>query len=139
MEIWLIHHVSVPVTDVDRAKRFYSEVLGLQETKRPPFDFEGAWFEVSGNQQLHLIKHKDATFRKGNVDSRDTHFAMRVASYSKALAFLKSKGYSDTAAPDDLKAMKISRKPAAGFPQIYILDPDRNVIEINAETLDDDS
>jgi len=24
----------------------------------------------------------------------------------------------------------------AGFPQLYILDPDRNVIELNAERLD---
>ena len=24
----------------------------------------------------------------------------------------------------------------AGFPQIYVLDPDRNVVEINAERLD---
>jgi hypothetical protein len=25
---------------------------------------------------------------------------------------------------------------AAGYPQIYILDPDRNIIEFNFETLD---
>jgi hypothetical protein len=32
--------------------------------------------------------------------------------------------------------MRLSPAGAAGFPQIYILDPDRNVIEINAETAD---
>jgi hypothetical protein len=30
-------------------------------------------------------------------------------------------------------------QPTAGFPQLYILDPDRHVIEINAERLDADS
>jgi len=34
--------------------------------------------------------------------------------------------------------MKMRTNPhaTAGFPQIYILDPDRNVIEINAQELD---
>jgi hypothetical protein len=31
--------------------------------------------------------------------------------------------------------MKVNPRATAGFPQIYILDPDRNVIEINAATL----
>jgi catechol 2,3-dioxygenase-like lactoylglutathione lyase family enzyme len=137
MDIALLHHVSVPVTDVSIAKQFYSEILGLQEIARPPFDFEGVWFRVGDGQHLHLIKHSGATFRKGGIDSRDVHFAVRVASYSKAVAFLRSKGYSDSTASGDLKAMKVSRTPVAGFPQIYILDPDRNVIEINAEMLDD--
>ena len=136
MQIVLMHHVSLPVVDLERAKRFYLEIIGLQEIERPPFDFEGAWFRVGGNQQLHLIKSSHATFRAGNIDSRDTHFALRADSFTKALPFLESRGYSETAAPDDLMAMKVSRKPTAGFPQIYILDPDRNVIEINAATLD---
>jgi catechol 2,3-dioxygenase-like lactoylglutathione lyase family enzyme len=137
MNIGLIHHVAVAVTDVSKAKQFYAEILGLEEIERPPFDFDGAWFRVGDGQHVHLIQHGGATFRKAGIDSRDTHFAVRVPSYSKALAFLKSKGYSDTAAESDLKAMKVSRKPVAGFPKIYILDPDRNVIEINAEKLDD--
>jgi hypothetical protein len=32
--------------------------------------------------------------------------------------------------------MKESPDATAGFPQLYILDPDRNVIELNAERLD---
>jgi hypothetical protein len=36
----------------------------------------------------------------------------------------------------DLMKMRVNERPTAGFPQIYILDPDRNVIEINAERLD---
>ncbi len=38
-----LHHVAVTVTDLDRARRFYSDVLGLVELPRPPFDFGGAW------------------------------------------------------------------------------------------------
>jgi glyoxylase I family protein len=138
MEINTIHHISLPVTDVERAKRFYRETLGLRELERPPFDFPGAWFQL-GDDQLHLIVHEGSTLRgaKG-LDSRDVHFAVRVRSFRAALQSLEAKGYREDA-DDDLLKMKVSPHATAGFPQIYILDPDHNVIEINAEQLDLDS
>ena len=134
-----IHHVSLPVSDLEASRRFYSEVLGLREIERPPFDFPGAWFAVGiGGNQLHLIVSEGSTLREGKrLDSRDIHFALRVPSYHEAKAELEAKGYSTENDPQDLLALKASRHPTAGFPQLYILDPDRNVIEINAETLDD--
>lgn len=135
LELVAIHHVSLPVTDLERSRRFYSEILGLREIKRPPFDFPGAWFAI-GEQQLHLIVGSDSTFREGkSLDARDTHFAIRVTSYTEALRFLEAKGHREDA-DDKLMKLKASPRSTAGFPQLYILDPDRNVIEINAETLD---
>ena len=135
MDIEGLHHVSLPVTDLDRARRFYIEVLGLREIERPPFDFPGAWFEA-GAGQLHLIARADATYRAGKgVDSRDIHYAVRVTSFRAALEHLQSHGYREDA-EDELLRMKVNRHATAGFPQIYILDPDRNVIEINAAQLD---
>jgi glyoxylase I family protein len=134
VDIETIHHVSLPVTDLERAKRFYQEILGLEELERPPFDFPGAWYGV-GEGHVHLIAGDGATFRAGKrVDSRDIHFAMRVKSFRAALDFLRSRGYDENA--DDLLEMKVNPRATAGFPQIYILDPDRNVIEINAATLE---
>ncbi|WP_218244066.1 VOC family protein, partial [Pseudomonas sp. 2995-3] len=54
IEIKELHHVSISVTDLDKAKHFYSDVLGFQEIERPDFDFPGAWYSL-GSQQLHLI------------------------------------------------------------------------------------
>jgi glyoxylase I family protein len=131
-----LHHVSLPVTDLTRSRQFYRETLGLREIQRPPFQFDGAWYEL-GDRQLHLIVHDNPTFRgpKG-VDSRDIHFAVRVGSFREALEFLESKGYREDADESDPKKMRVSPRATAGFPQIYILDPDRHVIEINAERLD---
>jgi catechol 2,3-dioxygenase-like lactoylglutathione lyase family enzyme len=130
-----LHHVSLTVSDLERSKRFYEEVLGLKEIQRPPFDFPGAWYQL-GDRQLHLIVAKKPTFREGKgIDSRDVHFAIRVRSYRAALEELKRKGYSEDAS-DEFRRMKVRPRATAGFPQIYILDPDRHVIEINAERLD---
>lgn len=55
-----IHHVSLSVTDLQKAKHFYGALLGFKELKRPPFDFPGAWYQI-GDQQLHLIVHNSST------------------------------------------------------------------------------
>jgi glyoxylase I family protein len=135
LEIETIHHVSLPVTDLERSKRFYEEVLGLEEVERPPFSFPGAWY-AAGDRHVHLIVSERQTFRAGKpVDSRDVHFAIRVKSYRDAVRHFRSKGYSTDHA-DELYRIKENPTGTAGFPQLYVVDPDRNVIEINAERLD---
>src|ERR1700675_4618510 len=97
MEISLLHHVTLTVTDIERSREIYRDILGLKEITRPAFPFPGAWFEIGGAQHLHLIVHDDATFRahhKG-MDTRDVHFAVRVPSYRRAVEFLRAKGYGE--------------------------------------------
>jgi catechol 2,3-dioxygenase-like lactoylglutathione lyase family enzyme len=142
MYVATLHHVSLPVTDIEKSMEFYKDTLCLHEIERPK-DFKegansflGAWYQV-GAGQLHLIVPKEnqkPTFRTSTeIDSRDVHLAVRVSSFKEALQHLKSKGYIEDT------NMKVSRHAPgvrAGFPQIYILDPDRHIIEINAERLD---
>jgi catechol 2,3-dioxygenase-like lactoylglutathione lyase family enzyme len=137
MKIEAIHHVSLGVTDLERSRQFYSGILGLQELTRPPFDFPGAWFSAGASHQVHLIVHPYSTFRTGKgLDTRDGHIALRVASYRQTVAYLRSKGYREDAVGGEFQRMILQPHATAGFPQIYILDPDRNVIEINAAHLD---
>jgi glyoxylase I family protein len=118
-----IHHVSLVVTDLERAITFYRDQLGLKEIKRPPFDFPGAWFAIGENQQLHLIVHPTSqTLRKdGGIDSRDGHFAIRVKDYEATLNHLKGQG------------IEVKEKPnsRSGFKQIFCTDPDGNIIEFH--------
>ena len=136
MEIDGLHHVALPCADLERSRRFYVEVLGLTEIQRPALPLAGAWFQVGTRQELHLVVgDAQATFRKTKgMDSNDIHFAIRVTSYTQALEVLRANGYREDASPDDPMGIRASMR--VGYPQIYILDPDRNIIEINAASAD---
>ena len=118
-----IHHVSLLVTDIERAKRFYGEVLGFEESsKRPDFGFPGAWYQV-GETQIHLIVHNEGKTLRGTteIDSRDGHFAVRVKDIEVFLERMETYG------------VEILNKPhnKTDWHQVYICDPDGNVIEFN--------
>ena len=134
IEISGLHHVSLAVSNLERSKAFYRDVLALKEIERPAFEFAGAWFAV-GDRQLHLIVHDKPTLRTRGIDSHDVHVALRVTSYRETVSFLEACGYSSDAR-DDTKRLKENKWGKAGFPQVFILDPDRHVIELNAERLD---
>jgi glyoxylase I family protein len=100
LRIVSLHHVSLAVTDIGRARRFYAEVLGLPEIERPQFPFLGAWYAV-GDRQLHLIVGEHPTLREGkSIDTRDAHVAIRVASYRDAVEHLRALGYTPDAADE---------------------------------------
>jgi glyoxylase I family protein len=124
IEFKSIHHVSLSVTDLEQAKQFYGEILGLKEINRPNFDFPGAWYKI-GDQQLHLILYQDSeTLRKNRqVETKDGHFAIRVHDYYQTLAYLKEKGVLVTE----------NKNSKSGFAQLFCTDPDNNLIEFNVD------
>jgi glyoxylase I family protein len=132
LDIETLHHVAISVSDLARAKDFYANVLGLKEIPRPAFSFDGAWYRA-GDRELHLIVSRDPTFRAGKgVTLEDGHFALRVQSFGAALAHLESKGCR-IGGDEPGRSMRVNTSSVTGYPQIHILDPDRNVVEINAE------
>ena len=136
MEIRQLHHISLPTTDLERSRRFYRDVLGLAEIKRPDFPFPGAWFAL-GDRELHLIGGEGARSQGGSgTDSRQLHFAIRVVSFEDALARLRGLGFSEEVAESDPMHVRVLRRPLTGYPQAYVCDPDRHLIEINATCLE---
>ena len=127
IEVETLHHVAVCVTDMDRARHFYGVVLGLPEVTRPPFDFGGAWYEFGG-RQLHLIVHPPTRTMRGtpDIDARDGHLALRVRSYRQTVEHLRAHGVACLEKPTNLTP----------WAQIYVTDPDGNVIELNADRAD---
>jgi catechol 2,3-dioxygenase-like lactoylglutathione lyase family enzyme len=130
----MLHHVSIVTTDLERAIAFYSDVFELDQMERPPFPIGGVWFSC-GAAQVHLVHHPEGTFRERRIDNNDGHFAFRTDDFEGFVARLEACGFRADAEPDDPKRMLLFRNGAAGFGQVYLLDPDRNIIEINAAPL----
>jgi glyoxylase I family protein len=136
MEIRQLHHISLPTTDLERSRQFYREVLALEEIQRPTFPFPGAWFRL-GDRELHLIGGEGARSQGGvGTDPRQLHFAIRVASFERALARLRELGFREDVGPTDPMHLMVLRQPLTGYPQAYVTDPDRHLIEVNAERPD---
>src|SRR5580704_8018026 len=113
LQVTQIDHVSVLITDVERSRRFYRDVLGLKEIARPrTFDFVVVWFDL-GNQHLHLLL-KD---RPDTLGPR--HFALRVADVDAARIHFRDHGIAP-----------LETTPIPGTDRFFINDPDGNRIEI---------
>jgi catechol 2,3-dioxygenase-like lactoylglutathione lyase family enzyme len=108
-----IDHVSVLITDVERSRRFYRDLLGLKEIARPrTFDFMVVWFDL-GNQQLHLLL-------KDRPDTESPrHFALRVPDAVAARKYLRENGIATQ-----------ETTPIPSADRFFIHDPDGNRIEI---------
>jgi catechol 2,3-dioxygenase-like lactoylglutathione lyase family enzyme len=109
-----IDHVQVNVTDLSRAKNFYTNVLGLEEIPRPPsFDFPGCWYRI-GNADLHLVV-RDAEPPSAR------HFCLWVPDLAQAATALEGAG---------LKLQRNARGTIPGVARFFVFDPDGNRIEI---------
>jgi len=124
LAITALNHIAVCVTDVERSKRFYGGVLGLKEIPRPPFPFAGVWYELADGRQFHLIVHANPLTLRGTtaIDLRDGHLALGVEDFDRAVAHLQAAGVECVVRPQNVTPWK----------QIYLTDPDGNVIELNA-------
>lgn len=119
-------HITIIVSDLDETRRFYVQLLGLDEVERPPFDFPGAWFQVGGTQ-IHATLTSDKAGIAGLGDlgagspSRGHHFAFEVESLSATIQYLATHEVAVVAGP---------KLRADGAAQVYVADPDGHVIEL---------
>jgi catechol 2,3-dioxygenase-like lactoylglutathione lyase family enzyme len=109
-----IDHVSVLVTDVGRARRFYAGVLGLTEIPKPKtFDFVALWFDLGGGHTLHLLKKPEPD----TVSPR--HFCLRVTDAAAAREHFARHG---------VETRETTLIPGAD--RFFVSDPDGNRIEV---------
>ena len=108
-----IHHVSLVVTDLERSRRFYGQVLGLREIPRPAtFDFVVVWYDL-GTQHIHLLLRDTAEALSPR------HFALQVDDAVAAREHLANVGVAAR-----------ETTPIPGCDRFFVHDPDGNLIEI---------
>ena len=87
MHLKRIAHVNLAVTDVDAARQFYAEVLGLTEIPRTEGQRRpGAWFQL-GAVELHLSLEPEPR----NAESK-RHVAFEVRDLEALRDHLEEKG-----------------------------------------------
>jgi glyoxylase I family protein len=129
-----LHHVALVATDPERSAAFYQSMFGLTRLARPPFKIEGAWLACGPSLQLHLTKHLPGNFRTRGLDNNDVHFAFRTDDFEGILERLLAAGFLEDASDNDPMRLLVNRSGMAGFLQLYVMDPDRNIIEVNTAT-----
>ena len=131
MPLTELNHYFVRANDLERSKKFYCDVLGLQQMPRPDFPFPGYWLGVGGKIQVHMGPHgipnsqlyylgstrESATDNAGVVD----HIAFSATEPDAMAARLDAMGVP-------------SRKrflPEIKLFQMFVEDPDGLTIELN--------
>ena len=108
-----VHHVAINVDDVETAKTFYVDVLGLTpRSDRPDFGFGGAWLDAGG-QQVHLVEAKPPT-------DNGQHFALLVDDIDTVITELR-----------DQAIIVSDAFPVGSARQAFINDPSGNTIELH--------
>lgn len=129
MQIKALFHVAIKTSDLERTRRFYVDVLGLQVAKRPNFDFPGVWLAVPGGEDHPLIhvyagdaaKEADGTFATGSgvVD----HISVLAAGFDRYRYEFASRGLN----------WRENVVPEVGLWQIFVHDPNGVMIELTFE------
>ena len=113
------HHMSFPVRDLERSRRFYEGVLGLRAIPRPDMgSIAGVWY-AAGQCEVHLIETPpglDVGRPPPTLNPLARHAAFAVEDYEQTLDHLRS------------HELEVVESRAAG--QMWVCDPDGHVIEL---------
>lgn len=120
MRITGVDHVSLPVTALERALRFYQGTLGLAPIPRPDMGALGGAWLAAGATQVHLIVTPDGADvgrPPAALNPVAPHTAFAIEDYDATKAALDAAGCAVFGL-------------GAGRGQMWVQDPDGNVIEL---------
>lgn len=118
MSIIALHHAGIPVYDLDRARTFYTEVLGIPISKTPSYNPASIAFLDLGDGMVHLIRYPDSVQRPGR---KGVHWAFETDDVARAFKRVTDAG-CEIETP-------VSLRPD-GTPYFFFYDPEGNRIEI---------
>ncbi len=122
MPVTAIHHVGIPVYDLERAETFYREILGIVRSRVPSYNPQSIVFLDCGPSMIHLIRYPDGIARPGR---RGVHWAFEVDDLEEAYHRVEAAG-CEIETP-------LSFRPD-GSPYFFFYDPEGNRIELCRHT-----
>ncbi|HEV3224341.1 MAG TPA: VOC family protein [Puia sp.] len=118
------NHLTVYVTDLERATEFYKYAMMLDTIPEPFHDHRHSWFRIGAHSQLHVVSGaKEDVPHDVNI-----HLAFTVASLPDFIKHLEKLGIKYGNFGGEVN--KIALRPDQ-VQQIYLQDPDGYWIEVN--------
>lgn len=118
-----INHVTVLVTDKERAKEFYCGILGFQEYS---FGEGGKHLWVrAGTQYVHLSNNSGPP-----VTGNFYHFAVGFEDFRNLLDELVAKGVDVFDLDENIAEVSVNQNFDEQVRQFFVRDPDGNLVEI---------
>ena len=115
------NHAAINASNVEASIAFYTQVLGFFEVSRPSFSFAGSWLYSHGlGMMLHLIHDRRFEPCTTRDNTRRNHLAFRVDDVDRTFEQL---------AEHSVPVIE-RRLPDYGYRQLFIHDPDGNLIEL---------
>jgi glyoxylase I family protein len=112
-------HFTIPVKDLDRSEKFYTDVLGFEKIGRN----DRIVFLRAGDDYFNLTYSENPiTTNAGDRHEIHSAFRMTPPSYDEALRHLPAQGIEIFKQEDRRAGVFVGRSA-------YIRDPDNNVIE----------
>jgi len=112
-------HFTIPVKDLDRSEKFYTEILGFEKVDRT----DRIVFLRAGADFFNLTYSENPiTANAGNRHEIHSAFRVTPQAYDEALKILPSRGVEIFKEEDRRAGVFVGRSA-------YIRDPDSNVIE----------
>jgi catechol 2,3-dioxygenase-like lactoylglutathione lyase family enzyme len=131
MPVTALNHYLIVSKNLERSKKFYEQVLGMELAERPDFGFPGYWMKTGDNICVHLAsqdpnkirdqyllkKHPKGTNGSGSVD----HIAFLAKDPREVRERIRKNKVE----------MHFRSFPDAKLFQIFLKDPDDVTIELN--------
>jgi catechol 2,3-dioxygenase-like lactoylglutathione lyase family enzyme len=113
-------HFTIPVKDLDRSERFYTQIMGMQRLRR-----NHHMVFMRAGADCFVLTYSEKPIEPNAGNAHDIHHAFRVTAqdYDAAKAFLAQNGIH-IFKEEDRRSGTFQGRSA------YFHDPDRNVLEI---------
>src|SRR5579875_1758299 len=114
-----LFHIAIKTDDLEATVRFYTEVLGLVQAKRPDFGFPGAWLaspQPGGDPIIHIYAGGPALGEAGRAPSGTAaidHVSVAALGYHDYIARFRKHGL-------DWREFKV---PGTDLWQLFVYDP----------------
>lgn len=125
MSVTGLHHFNIRgnPADIERVRRFYIDVLGLQEGWRAPSQSSGYWLYAGADPVLHLLllpQARESAPLPADAPGFD-HVALRCEDLDAILQRLGERGIE----------YRLTKVPVTGHLQAFLRDPMGNGLELN--------